>query len=174
MIKFDKKLNVIDQMTIREANSQDMPSVLRLIKELARFENEPEIVEVSVDDLINDGFKNNPAFKVYVAEVEERIVGMALFYERYSTWKGKAIHLEDLIVEEKFRGKGIGNALYSQVLKYAYEFNFKRVAWEVLDWNTPAIDFYQSSGAKLLKGWKVVHMDEKSLSNFIKNPNQNN
>jgi GNAT superfamily N-acetyltransferase len=146
-----------------------MPSVLRLIKELAKFENEPEAVEVTVENLINSGFKKIPAFKVYVAEKEERIVGMALFYERYSTWKGKAIHLEDLIVEEEFRGKGIGNALYTEVLKYAYKNNFKRVAWEVLDWNTPAIDFYESTGAKLLKEWRVVHMDEKSLYHFTQN-----
>jgi GNAT superfamily N-acetyltransferase len=146
-----------------------MPSVLRLIKELAKFENEPEAVELTVENLINSGFKKIPAFKVYVAEKEERIVGMALFYERYSTWKGKAIHLEDLIVEEEFRGKGIGNALYTEVLKYAYKNNFKRVAWEVLDWNTPAIDFYESTGAKLLKEWRVVHMDEKSLYHFTQN-----
>jgi GNAT superfamily N-acetyltransferase len=161
-------------MNIREANPSDMPSVLRLIKELAKFENEPEAVEVTVDNLINNGFKKNPAFIAYVAEIEDRIVGMALFYERYSTWKGNAIHLEDLIVEEKFRGKGIGNALYTEVLKYAYEFDFKRVAWEVLDWNTPAIDFYKSTGAKVLKEWRVVHMDERSLFQFTQNINQNN
>ena len=156
-------------MNIREANPSDMSSVLRLIKELAKFENEPKAVEVTVENLINSGFKKNPSFKAYVAEKEERIVGMALFYERYSTWKGKAIHLEDLIVEEEFRGKGIGNALYTEVLKYAYKNNFKRVAWEVLDWNTPAIDFYESTGAKLLKEWRVVHMDEKSLYHFTQN-----
>lgn len=163
-----------DQTNIRVANPSDMPSVLRLIKELAKFENEAEAVEVTVEILISSGFKNKPAFKVYVAEREERIVGMALFYERYSTWKGKAIHMEDLIVEEEFRGNGIGNALYTEVLKYAYKNNFKRVAWEVLDWNTPAIDFYKSTGAKLLKEWRVVHMDEKSLSHFIQNINQKN
>ena len=161
-------------MNIREANPSDMSSVLRLIKELAKFENEPDAVEVTVENLINNGFKENPAFKVYVAEIDDRIVGMALFYERYSTWKGKAIHMEDLIIEEKFREKGIGNALYTKVLKYAYKNNFKRVAWEVLDWNTPAINFYESTGAKILKEWRVVHMDEKSLSHFVQKTNQNN
>jgi GNAT superfamily N-acetyltransferase len=161
-------------MKIREAHPSDMSSVLRLIKELAKFENEPDAVEVTAENLINNGFKENAAFKVYVAEIDERIVGMALFYERYSTWKGKAIHLEDLIVEEKFRGKRIGRALYTEVLKYAHKNNFKRVAWEVLDWNTPAIDFYESTGAKILKGWRVVHMDEKSLSHFVQKTNQNN
>lgn len=167
------KFNTTIKMNIREANPSDMPSVLRLIKELARFEKEPEAVEVTVEDLINSGFKKNPAFKAYVAETEERIVGMALFYERYSTWKGKSIHLEDLIIEKDYRGKGFGNALYSEVLKYAYKFKFKRVAWEVLEWNTPAIDFYENTGAKILKEWRVVHMDEKSLSHFTQNLNQN-
>ena len=161
-------------MNIREANPSDMSSVLRLIKELAKFEKEPEAVEVNVEDLVNSGFKKYPDFKVYVAEVENRIVGMALFYERYSTWKGKAIHLEDLIVEGKYRTRGIGKALYTEVLKYAYKFNFKRVAWEVLDWNTPAINFYESTGAEVMKGWRVVHMDEGSLSQFTQNINRNN
>ena len=166
MIKFDKNLI---QMNIREAKPIDMPSVLRLIKELAKFEKEPEAVEVTVDNLIDNGFKKNPAFKTYVAEIEERIVGMALFYERYSTWKGKAIHMEDLIVEENFRGKGIGNALYKEVLKYAYDNKYKRVVWEVLDWNKPAIDFYENSGAKILKTWRVVQMDQSSLSQYVQN-----
>jgi GNAT superfamily N-acetyltransferase len=174
MIKFDKKFNTNDPMNIRKANPSDMPSVLRLIKELAKFEKEAESVEVTVDNLVDDGFKKNPAFKVFIAEEEGRIVGMALFYERYSTWKGKSLHLEDLIVEERYRSKGIGKALYTKVLKYAYKFNFKRVAWEVLDWNTPAINFYESTGAKIMKGWRVVHMNEVSLSQFTQNINQNN
>ena len=156
-------------MNIREANPSDMPSVLRLIKELAKFENEPEAVEVAVDNLVDNGFKKNPSFKVYVAELEERIIGMALFYERYSTWKGKAIHLEDLIVEEKYRTRGIGKALYTEVLKYAYKNGFKRVAWEVLDWNKPAIEFYESTGAKILKTWRVVQMDQRSLFKYVQN-----
>lgn len=158
-------------MNIRETRQSDMPSVLKLIKELAKFEKEAEAVEVTVDDLITDGFKNNPSFRTYVAEIDNKIVGMALFYERYSTWKGKALHLEDLIVKEKYRGKGIGNALYSEVLEYAYKNDFKRVVWEVLDWNTPAIDFYEGTGAKVLEAWRVVHMDQKSLTQYFHNIN---
>jgi GNAT superfamily N-acetyltransferase len=152
---------------IRKAVPEDMPSVLQLIQELADFENEPDAVEISVEDLVQDGFGENPAFEVFVAELESEIVGLALFYKRYSTWKGNAIHLEDLIVREKHRGKGIGKALYTNVLKHAYDLGYKRVAWEVLDWNTPAIDFYKSTGAGILEGWRVVHMKENELKNFI-------
>ena len=154
--------------SIRKAVETDMLSVLNLIKELASFENEPDAVEVTVEDLEAHGFGKKPAFKLYVAELDTKIVGIALFYERYSTWKGRAIHLEDLIVQKKHRGKGIGNALYYKVLKYAHQNNFKRVAWEVLDWNTTAIDFYENTGAKVFKEWRVAQMDEKSLNNYIK------
>ena len=173
MVKFGEILKHLIQMIIRVANRSDMPSVLSLIKELARFENDADAVEVKVENLVNDGFDNQPAFQVYVAEVDEIIVGIALFYQRYSTWKGKSLHLEDLIVEEQSRGKGIGKALYSEVLKYAHEKKYKRVSWEVLDWNKPAIDFYEKSGAKILEGWKVVQMDEISLDYFMQNVERN-
>jgi len=94
---------------------------------------------------------------------------MALFYERYSTWKGKALHLEDLIVREMHRGKGIGNALYTKVLKYAIDHGFKRVAWEVLDWNKVAIDYYESTGAVVFDEWRVAQINEKALESFVKN-----
>ena len=93
---------------------------------------------------------------------------MALFYERYSTWKGTIIHLEDLIVKSSKRGKNIGKTLYTSVLNYAFEKGCKRVSWEVLDWNSNAIKFYESSGATILEDWKVVQMDEKSIKEFVK------
>lgn len=154
-------------LQIRKGTPADMPSVLQLIQELADFENEPDAVEILVEDLLQDGFGKNPAFEVHVAELNEEIVGLALFYQRYSTWKGKAIHLEDLIVRENHRGKGVGKALYISVLKHAFDLGLKRVAWEVLDWNTPAIDFYESTGAAILEGWRVVHMKENELKHFI-------
>ena len=146
-----------------------MPSVLNLITELAVFEKEPDAVEITVDDLLRDGFSNQPKFKIFVAEEAGKIVGMALFYERYSTWKGVSIHLEDLIVTDKKRGIGAGKALYTAVLKYAFDSGCKRVSWDVLDWNTHAIDFYQSTGATILEDWKVVHMTEENLQKFIEN-----
>lgn len=153
-------------MNIRKGTKQDMSSVLNLIKELAAFEKEPDAVVVTVEDLERDGFSSTPLFYTFVAEVDTKIVGVALYYYRYSTWKGKTIHLEDLIVNEKMRGKGIGFALYSEILKQGKKENVRRVEWNVLDWNTPAIEFYEKSGAKLLETWRVVQMDEIGIEEF--------
>jgi GNAT superfamily N-acetyltransferase len=154
-------------MTIRKATKKDMPFVLELIQELAIFEKEPDAVVVTVDDLVRDGFSENPLFQCFVAEVENEIIGMALYYYRYSTWKGKTIHLEDLIVKESKRGTGAGFALYKEIIQQGKAENVRRIEWNVLDWNTPAIDFYEKSGAKVLGDWRVVHMDENGIKNFI-------
>lgn len=144
-----------------------MPKVLELIKELAIFENEPDAVEITVETLEREGFGENPLFTCFVAQKNDEIVGAALVYFRFSTWKGRMLHLEDLIVKESERGNGIGEALYSKVMQYAFERNLKRVAWDVLDWNQGAIRFYERSGAKLMTDWRVVHMDESGLRNYI-------
>ena len=154
-------------MIIRKATKNDMPSVLELIQELATFEKEPDAVVVTVDDLIRDGFSENPLCQCFVAEEENEIIGMALYYYRYSTWKGKTIHLEDLIVKENKRGTGAGFALYKEIIKQGKAENVRRIEWNVLDWNTPAIDFYEKSGAKVLGDWRVVHMDDKGIEQFL-------
>ncbi|MEO8235787.1 MAG: GNAT family N-acetyltransferase [Flavobacterium sp.] len=154
-------------MIIRKGQKEDMSAVLELIKELAVFEKEPDAVVVTVDDLVRDGFSNNPLFHTFIAEVEGQIVGMALYYYRYSTWKGKTIHLEDLIVKENSRGTGAGYALYSEIMAQGKKDNVRRIEWNVLDWNTPAIDFYNKSGAKLLEDWRVVNMDEAGINAFL-------
>ena len=154
-------------MNIRKATKNDMPQVLELIQELAVFEKEPDAVVVTVDDLVRDGFSENPLFQCFVAEVDGEIIGMALYYYRYSTWKGKTIHLEDLIVKESKRGTGAGFALYKEIIKQGKAENVRRIEWNVLDWNTPAIDFYEKSGAKVLNDWRVVHMDEKGIERFL-------
>ena len=154
-------------MIIRKATKNDMPSVLELIQELATFEKEPDAVVVTIDDLIRDGFSENPLFQCFVAEVDGEIIGMALYYYRYSTWKGKTIHLEDLIVKENKRGTGAGFALYKEIIKQGKSENVRRIEWNVLDWNTPAIDFYEKSGAKVLGDWRVVHMDDKGIEQFL-------
>jgi len=154
---------------VRKGKKTDMIQVLSLIKELATFEKEPDSVVVTEKILQKDGFKSKPLFKTFVAEMAGEIVGMALFYPRYSTWKGPTFHLEDLIVKKDKRGLGIGKALYDKVLKYAYKKKVKRVEWVVLDWNTTAIDFYEKTGAKILPDWRTVQMAEKSLKNYIKN-----
>jgi len=145
-----------------------MGAVLELIKELAVFEKEESAVEITESDLIRDGFDKERRFKVFLAEEEGEVLGMALIYDRYSTWKGRVIHLEDLIVRQKHRNRGIGGALYKEVMNYAYGQGVKRVCWEVLDWNQVAIDFYASTGARILPGWQVVHMDEKSLGTYVR------
>ena len=163
-------------MHIRKGTPEDMPAVLDLIRELALFEREPEAVVVTVEDLIRDGFGDKPLFHTFIAEIEndpgesgqaKQIVGMALYYYRYSTWKGKTIHLEDLIVKENKRGTGAGFALYKEIIKQGKAENVRRIEWNVLDWNTPAIDFYEKSGAKVLGDWRVVHMDDKGIEQFL-------
>lgn len=153
-------------MIIRKATKNDMTSVLELIQELATFEKEPDAVVVTVDDLVRDGFSENPLFQCFVAEVDGEIIGMALYYYRYSTWKGKTIHLEDLVVKENKRGTGAGFALYKEIIKQGKAENVRRIEWNVLDWNTPAIQFYEKSGAKVLDDWRVVHMDEEGIKRF--------
>ena len=155
------------EFQVRKATKNDMPSVLKLINELAVYEREPDAVEVTVADLERDGFSDQPLFNCFVAEAEDKIVGMALFYNRYSTWKGKTIHLEDLIVNEDYRGKGIGVQLYKKVMQFALEENIKRVEWVVLDWNTPAVNFYKNTGASVFSEWDTVQFDQDSIKKFL-------
>src|SRR5690554_881042 len=138
-------------MQIRTVKKEDLPQVLELIRELAIFENQPEAVEITTEDLEHEGFGENPLFTCFVAEKNNEIVGAALVYFRFSTWKGRILHLEDLIVKESERGKGIGEALYKKAMQFAFDRGLKRVSWEVLDWNQDAIRFYERSGAKLMK-----------------------
>ena len=159
----------MNNITIRTAQKEDMRRILQLIKELAAFEKEPYEVEVSVEKLQEDGFGQQPAFHCFVAEVERKIEGMALVYPRYSTWKGRTVHLEDLIVSENMRGTGIGSALFSAVIQYGHEKGVKRIEWNVLDWNDPAIVFYEKNGAKILRDWDVVQLDEQGIKNYISN-----
>ncbi len=153
---------------IREATVADMPQVLKLIQELATFEKEGHAVEVTAKDLINDGFGDKKLFHCFVAEYDSEIVGMALIYPRYSTWKGPIIHLEDLIVTDRMRGSGLGTALLNEVVKYSAGLGVKRINWEVIDWNEPAINFYESKGAKVLRDWDVVQLDETGIKNYLK------
>lgn len=155
-------------MIIRKGTQTDMPAVLSLIKELAVFEKEPDAVVVTEEDLVRDGFSQNPLFHCFVAEVNDQIIGIALYYYRYSTWKGKTIHLEDLIVREKERGIGTGMALYKEVIKQGEKDGVRRIEWAVLDWNQNAIDFYEKTGAKVLSDWRLVQMDEQGIEAFLK------
>lgn len=155
------------EYTIRKATKTDMSRVLELIQELAVFEKEPDAVVVTVEQLENDGFIGHPDFTCFVAETEEQVEGIALIYQRYSTWKGKTIHLEDLIVSHKMRGSGMGTALLDEVIKYGAQLGVKRITWEVLEWNTPAINFYNKKGAFIMDDWRVVHLNEEGINNYI-------
>lgn len=155
-------------MTVRKGTKEDVVSILSLIQELAVFEKEPEAVIVTEADLLRDGFSENPSYYTFVAEENGEVIGMALYYYRYSTWKGKTIHLEDLVVRENKRGTGAGFALYKKIIEQGKLDNVKRIEWNVLDWNTNAIKFYEKSGAKILDDWRVVQMDENGINEFIK------
>jgi len=152
---------------IRKAEKKDSKSILRLIQELALFEKEPESVLLQENDIEKHGFGSSPLFHCLVAELDEVIVGMALYYPRYSTWKGPTFHLEDLIVSEHFKGKGFGTQLYTAFIKQAYEAGVERIEWNVLDWNTPAVRFYEKSGATVLSNWRTVQMHRPAMKNFL-------
>ena len=155
--------------TIRFAEKKDVSAILGLIQELAVFEKEPDAVIVTEADLLENGFGKQPLFTCFVAEKDNIIVAIALVYIRFSTWKGKTVHLEDLIVSNEYRGEGLGTLLLDEVIKYGYSLGVKRICWEVLDWNEPAIKFYESKGATLLKDWYLVQMDETSIKKYIEN-----
>ncbi|MBK6266777.1 GNAT family N-acetyltransferase [Marivirga sp. S37H4] len=139
---------------IRRAEKKDIPRVLELIKELAIYEREPNAVVINEDELIRDGFGSNPAYGLFVGEDEAQIiVGIALYYFRYSTWNGKVLYLEDLIVTEQERGKGYGRDLLNAILEEADKQNCRLCTWQVLDWNEPSIAFYKNIGADLDEGW---------------------
>lgn len=154
------------EFVIREAKKEDMPAVLELILELADYENAKDEVEIHLDDLVKEGF-DEKHFKCFVAEVKGRIEGMALVYFRFSTWKGRTVHLEDLIVRKKMRGTGLGGALYNQVVQYAHKNGVKRVEWVVSEGNKNAIEFYENTGAEIKKNWYTVHMDEQVIQKNI-------
>lgn len=151
---------------IREAKREDMPKVLELIMELAKHENAENEVAISVKDLETEGFDHGN-FKCFVADVDGKLAGMALVYFRFSTWKGRTVHLEDLIVTESMRGTGLGGALYNQVVKYGYEHGVKRVEWVVSEGNKNAIEFYENTGADIKKNWYTVHMNESVIKKNI-------
>ena len=152
---------------IREARPEDAAAMLSLIKELAVYENEPDAVLIDENTLVREGFSERPLFKCFVAEAEGNVVGMALVYFRFSTWAGKGLYLEDLIVKEEFRGLGLGKKLLDQVIRYGHQQDVGRIDWVVLDWNESAIEFYKGVGANLLTDWYIAQMDRAAIGNYI-------
>lgn len=155
---------------IRQGNRADVPGIFRLIKELAEFERAPQAVVNTEHKLMEDGFGDDSIYSVFVAEDVKTndIVGMALYFTAYSTWKGKLIYLDDLVVTESYRRYGIGRLLMNSVLKEAGRLGVEQIRWQVLEWNAPAIAFYQSLGAELDPEWINCRMSKTEIATYLK------
>ena len=151
---------------LRIAKKEDCPRLMELINELALFEKAPEEVTVTLQEFEDAGFGNNPVWKAFVAEDEGVIIGLALYYVRYSTWKGRRLYLEDLVVTEEYRGKGIGKMLFDVIIQELKELGFSGMMWQVLDWNEPAIKFYNKYGSNIEAGWLNVTLSREQILNL--------
>ena len=155
-------------MNIRKGEKKDLPKVLELVKELATYEKAPHEVINTVALMEQDGFGLNPIYGFFVAENENEIVGISLYYWRYSTWKGKRLYLEDIIVTEKERGSGIGKLLFDRTMQKSLEENCSGMMWQVLEWNEPAINFYKKYGAKLDQEWTNCSLEADQIKILLK------
>tara|TARA_Y100000589_G_scaffold321794_1_gene353730 strand:- start:408 stop:851 length:444 start_codon:yes stop_codon:yes gene_type:complete len=138
---------------IREGVREDLPEVVAMIKELADYERALDEVNITVDELERDGFGNHPYFWILIAEIDGEIAGLAFYFIRYSTWKGKLLYLEDFVVKEKFRRQGVGTLLFDELKHKVKDECLAGLVWQVLDWNEPAIKFYKKQGAQISSGW---------------------
>lgn len=138
---------------IRIGVKKDLPSVLELIRELAAYERAEHEVENTLERMEEDGFGAHPCFHFFVAEVDDQILGLSLFYTRYSTWKGRMLYLEDIVVRASARGKRIGHLLFTATANYALQKKYAGMTWQVLDWNEPALRFYKKYNAQLDGEW---------------------
>jgi GNAT superfamily N-acetyltransferase len=151
-------------LVIRKATRADVPAILALVKELAAYEREPDAVVATEADLLRDGFGDEPAFHVLVAEESASVVGFAFYFFSYSTWVGrKCLYLEDVFVQPAHRGRGAGIALMKALAEEAVAQECRRFVWQVLDWNEPAIAFYERLGAKVLREWLTVRLEGEAL-----------
>ena len=151
-------------LTIRPATPADVPLILEFIRELADYERDPQAAVATQADLLRDGFGPEPKFRVDIAEWSDEPAGFAFSFWNYSTWQGRpGLYLEDLFVRPRFRGKGIGKALLVHLARVALKNNCGRLVWQVLDWNTPAIEFYESLGAKTMKEWLTMRVTDDAL-----------
>ncbi|MEN9331288.1 MAG: hypothetical protein RLZZ94_378 [Bacteroidota bacterium] len=150
--------------TVRFAKEEDIPFVHALIQELAAYEKAPQEVTNTVEDMLRDGFGAQPVFRCQVAETDGKITGMAIYFVKYSTWKGKGVYLDDIVVTESMRRLGIGKLLFDAVMKDAKAIGAKQLHWQVLDWNSPAIEFYKKYNADLDGEWINCKLTEQQLA----------
>lgn len=150
-------------INIRIAKKEDCTRLMELINELALYEKAPEEVTVTLSEFEDAGFGSHPVWKTYVAEENNIILGFALFYTRYSTWKGCRLYLEDFIVTEQARGKGIGKLLFDKVIEESKNGNYNGMVWQVLDWNEPALNFYQKYAAQIEAGWLNASFSKEQI-----------
>lgn len=156
--------------SIRLGTKQDLPRVLELVKELALYERAPHEVTNTVERMEKDGFGPNPIYGLFVAENERGIIGISIYYWRYSTWKGKRLYLEDIIVTEKERGSGIGKLLFDRTMQHALDEECTGMLWQVLDWNEPAINFYKKYySAKLDGEWINCSLETDDIKRILQN-----
>jgi len=153
---------------IRKGIKRDLPSVLKLIKELADYENASDQVTITLNDLEQDGFGNHPWYWFLVAEKDNEIIGLSFYWIRYSTWKGKFLFLEDFVIKEEYRRHGIGSKLFEETIKICKQLNLNGMIWQVLDWNSPAIDFYKKFNAEISKDWLNGKLTKQQIENMNK------
>lgn len=154
-------------MKIRKGKKSDLPSILNLIKELAHYERALDKVLITLNDLEKDGFGKHPLFWVLVAENENKIVGMAFYYIRYSTWSGKMFYLEDFVVKKGFRRMGVGSLLFEECIRVARKINANGMVWQVLNWNKSAMNFYQKYNSELKSDWVNGKLNKEQLNKLI-------
>lgn len=154
------------ESNLRVAVKSDCPRLMELIRELALFERAPDEVTVSLEEFEEAGFGAKPVWKAFVVEIDGVVVAFALYYVRYSTWKGNRLYLEDLIVTEEHRGKGLGKLLFDRLFQEVRELDFSGMVWQVLDWNEPAINFYKKYGADLDAGWLNASLSKEQVANL--------
>jgi GNAT superfamily N-acetyltransferase len=143
----------MEDLLIRNAKREDVSSILKLIKALAKFEKEEFAVQITEKELAEDGFGENPSYSCIVAELEGKVVGFALYFIRYSTWQGRTVYLEDFLVDENYRSKGIGKRLFEEMIAIAKRLKVRQMSWQVLDWNEGAIRFYKKYNTEFAAEW---------------------
>lgn len=158
----------MSDITIRVGAKRDLPKVLGLIRELAEYERAPHEVSNTVEQMEKDGFGPHPIYGLFVAEYETQIIGIAIYYWRYSTWKGKRLYLEDIVVTEAQRGRGAGKLLFDRTLQHALDENCTGMMWQVLGWNEPAINFYKKYNAKLDGEWINCSLERTQIEEILK------